>query len=210
MENALTSAYVSMVNADAHAINPHTVAEKAGVSEADFYQHFPSVEAIGSRVWLDLGKEVAQILQESEAYRSYPARQKVLSYFFTFFDVALKHRTFVSKTWCQEAVTKAYKDEFKLLMSELVREGIDSDDIKDRLTLSSQYPKVLWELHQKLVGFWLKDQSEGFTDTEKAVESYSRLPLELMGPNLFDTVLDTFKFELERRNIRMNIPFRMS
>ena len=210
MENALTSAYISMVNADANAINPHTVAEKAGVSEADFYQHFPSVEAIGSRVWLDLGKEVAQILQESEAYRSYPARQKVLSYFFTFFDVALKHRTFVSKTWCQEAVTKAYKDEFKLLMSELVREGIDNDDIKDRLTLSSQYPKVLWELHQKLVGFWLKDHSEGFTDTEKAVESYSRLPLELMGPNLFDTVLDTFKFELERRNIRMNIPFRMS
>jgi AcrR family transcriptional regulator len=210
MENALTSAYISMVNADVPVINPHTVAEKAGVSEADFYQHFPSVEAIGSRVWLNLGKEVAQILQESEAYRSYPARQKVLSYFFTFFDVALKHRTFVSKTWCQEAVTKAYKDEFKLLMSELVREGIDSDDIKDRLTLSSQYPKVLWELHQKLVGFWLKDQSEGFTDTEKAVESYSRLPLELMGPNLFDTVLDTLKFELERRNIRMNVPFRMS
>ncbi|MBX3102235.1 MAG: hypothetical protein KF690_06990 [Bacteroidetes bacterium] len=210
MEDKIIQAYVQMVNSGTTPINAYTVAERAGISETEFYTHFPSAEAVGSRIWLDLGKEVAGILQQSEAYRGYPARQKVLAYYFTFFEAGLKHRMFIRHTFHKDAVVRAYKEEYKQLMSELVQEGLDTDDMKNRLTLSNHYPRILWELHQKLVRFWLRDQSEGFTQTEKAIESYSRLPLDFMGPNLIDSVADTLKFELERHKIRVSNPFKMS
>lgn len=208
MKDTLIQAYRDLVNTDTYPINAYTVAQKAGISEQEFYAHFASADAIGSHIWTQLAHEVSEALHSSAQYREYPARQKVLSYFFTFFEVAVKERTFIDQTLGDDRIMKAYKTAFKELMQQIVEEGLATDDIKDRLYQSRNYPIVMWELHMKLVRFWLRDESEGFAETEKAVENYSKLPLEMMGPNLVDSMVDTVKYELERRNIRFSNPFK--
>ncbi|MFN7708918.1 MAG: hypothetical protein ACK5QE_09685 [Sphingobacteriia bacterium] len=208
MEEKITAAYLRLVNTEYEPINAHTVAEAAGITEAELYQYFSGADAVGARLWLDLGQEVSAALRESEVYASYPARQKMLSYFFTFFELALRLRTFIDYTVQDKAILKPYREAFKALMEELVQEGLDAEDIKDRLALSRNYPDMLWELHLKLIRIWLHDTSAGFAETEKAIEHYSKLPLELIGPNLLDSVADTVKYQLEKMNVRVRNPFR--
>jgi hypothetical protein len=49
-----------------------------------------------------------------------------------------------------------------------------------------------------LIRFWLSDESEGFEQTTKAIETYLRVPLELMGQNVLDSAFEAIKFTLSQ------------
>lgn len=198
MENKIIEVYRSMLISGEEEINSYTIAKKAEITEKEFFELFSTADDVGRKIWTNLGDSVIEALSGSELYNSYPPRQKILSYYFTFFEVALNERTFIERTWNNGKLTRAYKDKFKIFIGDIVQEGIANEDIKERLSLSNYYPEALWELHQKLVGFWLKDSSDKFVETEKAIEMFSRIPLELMGPNLLDSVFETVKFQLSQ------------
>jgi AcrR family transcriptional regulator len=196
MENQIIDAYKELLISGGD-LSAFSIAKKVGITEKEFYQHFTSADDIARKIWYNIGDSVIQALNGSELYNSYPARQKVLSYFFTFFDTALNERSFIDRTHKNSAVVQSYREQFNSFVGDIVQEGIATDDIKERLSLSNYYPKLLWELHQRLLQFWLEDTSENFVQTEKAVEIYSRIPLELMGSNIFDSMFETMKFNFE-------------
>ncbi|MCS6904666.1 MAG: TetR family transcriptional regulator C-terminal domain-containing protein, partial [Bacteroidia bacterium] len=137
---------------------------------------------------------------QSELYNSYPARQKILSYFFTFFEVARTERTFISRTLHKDRIVGAYAKKFKEIVLDIIQEGIATEDIQERF-YSSYYPDIVWNLHYSLLLFWINDDSENFVETEKAIEIYSKVPLEIMGPNIFDSIFETIKFSIKQINI---------
>jgi hypothetical protein len=200
MKEQIVDGYKEMLITGDGEINSFTLSKKVGISEKEFFEQFSSVEEVGRYIWLSLGENVIETLNGSESFNSFPPRQKILSYFFTFFEDAVNERTFISRTIDDSNLLTAYKERFKTFVGDLVQEGIAVEDIKERLSLSNYYPNVLWELHVRLIRFWLKDSSEHFTETEKAVEIYSKVPLELMGPNLLDSVFQTLKFDFSRLN----------
>ena len=198
LETKIIEVYRNLLISGETEINSYTLSQKAEISEKEFFECFSSADDVGRRIWTNLGDAIIEALSGSELYNSYPPRQKILSYYFTFFEVALNERTFIERTFTNSKLTRAYKDKFKLFIGDIVQEGIASEDIKERLSLSNYYPEVLWDLHLKLVRFWLNDSSDKFVETEKAVEMYSRIPLELMGPNLLDSMFETVKFSVSQ------------
>jgi hypothetical protein len=58
-------------------------------------------------------------------------------------------------------------------MMEVIQEGVIADEIKSR-HLEGLYLDVLWGVHWGLIRFWLSDESEGFEQTTKAIETYLR------------------------------------
>jgi|GEM_PF-1030441 len=198
MENQIIDAYREMLISGEGEINSYTISRKLGITEKDFFQYFTSADDVARKIWANLGDKVIEMLNGSELHNSYPPRQKVLSYFFTFFEVALNERTFIDRTIGNSDFLKTYRENFKNYIGDIVQEGIATEDMKERLSLSNYYPNVLWELHTKLIRFWLTDTSDNFVETEKAIEIYSKVPLELMGPNLFDSLFETVKFNFEQ------------
>lgn len=198
MINAIVEGYKEMLITGEGEINSYTVSKKVGISEKEFFEHFTSVDDIGRHIWKGLGDSVIEALSGSENFNSFPPRQKILSYFFTFFEDAINERTFIEHTIGESALLSQYKERFKTFIGDIVQEGIAVEDIKERLSLSNYYPDLLWELHLRLIRFWLKDSSEHFVETEKAIEIYSKVPLELMGPNLLDSIFQTVKFDFGR------------
>lgn len=198
MEDKITQAYKEMVITGEEPINSFTLCSKIDISEKEFFQHFSSTEDVGRRIWANLAEEVIQGLNASEEVQEYTALNKILAYYFTFFEVALAERSFIEKTFEEKTLLTAYRDKFKEFMGDLVQEGIAMEEIVERLSLSSYYPEMLWQLHARLINFWLNDTSEHFVETEKAIEVYSKLPLELMQHNLFDSVFETVKFGFEQ------------
>lgn len=198
MENQIIEAYKEMLIGGEGEINSFTISRKIGATEKDFFQYFTSADDVARKIWSNIGDQVMEVLNGSELHNSYPPRQKVLSYFFTFFDVALNERTFIDRTIGNNDYLKSYRESFKNYIGDIVQEGIATEDMKERLSLSNYYPKVLWELHVKLVRVWLNDSSDNFVETEKAIEIYSKVPLELMGPNLLDSLFETVKYNVEQ------------
>ncbi len=167
------------------------------LSEADFYQHFASLDAVGRKIWASYAESVIQTLKGSETYASYSAREKILAYFFTFFEQALKDRSFIGKTFLNFSLLRTYQRQFRAHMMEIIQEGVISDEIKSR-HLESLYLDVLWGVHWGLIRYWLSDESPGFENTEKAIETYLRVPLELMGENVLDSAFEALRFTLSQ------------
>lgn len=167
------------------------------ISEADFYQHFASLDAVGRKIWASYAESVIQALKGSESYASYGARERILAYFFTFFEQAVKDRSFIGKTYTNFSLLRTYQRRFRAHMMEVIQEGVISDEIKSR-HLESLYLDVLWGVHWGLIRYWLSDESPGFENTEKAIETYLRVPLELMGQNIFDSAFEALRFTLSQ------------
>lgn len=167
------------------------------ISEADFYKHFASLDAVGRKIWTQYADEVIQTLKGSETYASYSAREKILAYLFTFFEIAVKDRSFIAATYTQFSLLRGYQRKFRNHMAEVIQEGVIAEEIQSR-HLETLYLDVLWGLHWGLIQFWLNDESEGFQDTEKAIETYMRVPLELMGQNVLDSAYEAIRFTLGR------------
>ncbi|MCX7607275.1 MAG: TetR family transcriptional regulator C-terminal domain-containing protein [Bacteroidia bacterium] len=167
------------------------------ISEADFYKHFASLDAIGRKIWASYADEVIAALKSSETYSSYSAREKILAYLFTFFEHVVKDRSFIGKTYLHFTLLRTYQRKFRTHMAEVIQEGVISDEIQSR-HLENLYLDVLWGIHWGLIQFWLNDESEGFQDTEKAIETYMRVPLELMGQNVLDSAYEVLRFTLNR------------
>ncbi len=173
----------------------YTFCKQLSISEADFYQHFASLDAVGRKIWGSYAEEVINALKGSESFSQYSAREKILAYLYTFFENAVKDRSFIEKTYTSFSLLRTYQRRFRAYMMEVIQEGVIADEIKSR-HLEGLYLDVLWGVHWGLIRFWLNDESEGFEETTKAIETYMRVPLELMGQNVLDSAFEAIKFTL--------------
>ncbi len=201
MRDQIISAYKDILLKGIESVNTYTVSKAAGISEKDFYKYFSSIDAVGRAIWAELFDKVQEELNQSEVYKEYSSREKMLAYFFTFFDVALPEKAFMLKTYFKPSIIEEYRKNYRDFVAHLVEEGIEKQEIKERFTISNYYPDAVWLLHIRLLHFWLHDDSENHIDTEKAIEVFSKVPLELMGENLFDSLFDSLKFTFERFNL---------
>jgi len=201
MREEIIKAYKDVLLKGIESVNTYTVSKAAGISEKEFYKYFSSVDAVGRVIWADLFDKVQEELSQSEVYKEYGSREKILAYFFTFFDIALPEKAFMLKTYLKPNIIQDYRKKYREYVAHLVEEGIEKQEIKERFTLSNYYPEIIWLLHFRLLYFWLHDNSENHVDTEKAIEVFSKVPLELMGENLLDSVFDSIKFTFERFNL---------
>jgi hypothetical protein len=139
---------------------------------------------------VDLFERLHAQLEASETFKRYSARERMLGYNFSFFDVAVSERSFIAATYQLGYLLADYRERFKILHTEWVQEGVAMDEIKERVVLASTYPDLLWALHRSLLAYWAADTSPQFAQTEKAIEIFSKVPLEFMGTNILDSAFD--------------------
>ena len=66
--------------------NVYLFAQLNNAEEADFYKHFSSFEAIEKEIFNTFFKETIKLLNKDEDYATFEAKDKLLSFYFTFFD----------------------------------------------------------------------------------------------------------------------------
>jgi len=198
VKDRLAAAYRALVVSGTAHPTPAELAERAGVSEADTYLAFPTADAVGRYAWRQLYDQVNARLEASATFQTYGARERMLAYNFTFFEVALAERSFILATYERSTLLADYREQFRLLHADWVSEGVAADELRERLTLSNYYPDLLWSLHHRLISFWAHDTSEHFAQTERAIEIYSKVPLEFMGTNILDSAAESIKFAVEQ------------
>lgn len=171
------------------------------MEEADFYQHFGSFDALEKAVFRAFFDQSMQLLEQNKAYHSYDAKNKVLAFYYTFFEVLKANRSYVL------LVLKGAKDKLKVLasLSELKKAlcaFIDDleietpelphkkmEKIKSRSINESAWAQLLFTLR-----FWLEDTSPDFEKTDVLIEKSVNTAFNLLDAATLQSVFDLGKF----------------
>jgi hypothetical protein len=66
------------------------------ISEADFYEHFNTFEAIDRHIWKGYADETIDRLKSDEVFQTYSVREKTLAFFYTLFEILKANRSYVA------------------------------------------------------------------------------------------------------------------
>ncbi len=180
-------------------------AQKQKASEADFYKFFNSFKSLERSIWADWFTTTVETLEKDEAYTNYSIREKLLAFYFTWFELILSNRSYVifryekmSKKDLNPYFLFTLKEKFSEFISDLIAQGKESNEVAER-PYSSQYDKAFW-LHFMFINkFWTDDDSEDFQKTDAAIEKSVNLGLDLVGKGPLDSMIDFAKFLFQNR-----------
>ena len=172
------------------------------MKEEEFYTYFTSFEAIKSAIWLAIYEATMGIIEAQEVYKEYTAREKFLSFLFTWIEELKKNRSYLLSLYSDKgksykllaADTKDFKEKFKEFAADIVLEGKETQEIASRPFITEKYDEALWLQLAFIFRYWLEDRSPRFEKTDAAIEKSVNLAFDLMGKSALDTFLDFAKF----------------
>ncbi len=184
--------------------NPSSVYSFAKVNnfeEAVFYQHFSSFDTVEKEVFKNFFKNTINALKKSKEYINYNNRNKLLSFYFTFFENLTANRSYVVH------VLQGNKNQLKALKSlkELKKDfcefieslEIETIDLKeDRLEKFQQrsIKESAWFQLLTTIKFWLEDTSFSFEKTDIFIEKSINASFDLIDNTPIKSILDFGKF----------------
>ncbi|GAC1304223.1 MAG: hypothetical protein NVSMB24_11380 [Mucilaginibacter sp.] len=189
-------------------------AKKNKMPEEEFYKFFSSFEAVEQNIWTGFAVKTISEIKTHDAWRLFTAREKALSFFYTFFEKLKSSRGFVTysiqmqpKTFTPSPVLSGIKDVFEHFCNDLIMEGIGSDELSDRKFFTNRYKDALWVQLLFVLNFWINDSSTGFEKTGEAVEKGVNVTFDLFQRSPIDNLLEFGKFLSRTRSIKHKMSF---
>lgn len=184
-----------------HPISIHKFCKYTEIKDDDFYKVAGSFERLEKQFWLHQIEQTIANIEAEEVYQGYSAREKLLAFFFTFFENLRKHRSFILMTHKRGKFDIGsfrklglLKRRFEDYSNEIIAHAIDNDEVASRKFIDQHYPKGLWIEFAFLINFWMKDDSPDFEETDAAIEKSTNLGFAVMENGVFDSMIDFGRF----------------
>lgn len=172
-----------------------------GFTESEFYTFFGTLNSIENEIFNMFLEKTVALLEKDANYETYDMKSKMLSFYFTFFELLSANRSYVVMS------LKENENHLKNLMQlstlrnsfkEYVA-GIISDEYRIKQEkLQSFQEKTIKETSwlQLLITlkFWLDDSSPAFEKTDIYIEKSVKATFELMNIAPIDSIIDFGKF----------------
>lgn len=163
--------------------------------------YFSTLASLEKAVWLQWFEETLAVLANSGEYKNYSARERLLSFYYTWMDTVKPFRKYMQSApalpelfsgvdWFLADVQRAFLKYAK----ELVQLAAGNEEIMKRPLVQNYYDRALWQQFLFIMNYWLKDKSEEQTKTDEAIERSVNLFFELAGRNQMDSIIDFGKF----------------
>ena len=184
-------------------VSVFTFCKILGITETTFYDSYSSLEAIERDFWLGIFQETLAQLKTDETYQSYAAQEKLLSFYFLWVQKLKENRSYIllqKEKFRFPVLHQGQLDTFRKAFldyaSELIKEGYQSEEIKERKYISDKYAHGFWVQALFVLRYWINDNSEKFEMTDAAIEKAVNLSFRLISSNTLDSLLDFGKFML--------------
>ena len=188
----------------------YSFAKANNFEETKFYKYFGSFEAIEKQIFKTFFDNTLKVLNKSEEYQSFDARDKLLSFYFTFFEILTANKSFV------EYILLKHKNSIKGLqtLSKLKKcftNYIDNLDIEtldikeDRINKIQQsaLQESAWLQMLLTMKFWIEDTSASFEKTDIFIEKSVNTSFDVINIVPLKSVIDFGKF-LFKEKIHLN------
>jgi hypothetical protein len=192
---------------------PKTVfafAKNNNMEEQKFYEFFTSFDALEKDIFKIFFDNAHDILEKSEDYLSFDSRNKLLSFYYTFFEILTANRSYViyalegHKNSLKTLRTLAHlKSRFANYIEHLNIQTIDLKQeqlqkLQDRSLKESAWLQLLITMK-----FWMDDTSPSFEKTDVFIEKSVRASFDLIDTTPLKSLVDLGKF-LYKEKMHMN------
>jgi hypothetical protein len=174
--------------------------KKNDIQEKTFYKDFGSLDAIKKMIWQSFYENAMSLLEKDKNFDVSPPKEKLLSFYFTFFEVLLLNRSYIlfvlseeEKILSKMSNLKTLRILFKGFATELIEEG----NINKPSYLQHS-PKIFseaaWLQLCFLLKFWVEDTSESFEKTDQAIEKSVQTAFDVFENTPLSSLIDFGKF----------------
>nr|WP_062053556.1 TetR family transcriptional regulator C-terminal domain-containing protein [Aquimarina longa] len=171
------------------------------IEEKDFYSFFSSLESLDKGIWTAFYETTIDVMYKNDEYLSFSNREKMLTFFFTFFELLTLNRSYVLFALKRYDVPfenlkqlKGLRRHVKKFASELIKEGNDEKQFKIIKNSETVYSEGAWLQFLFLLKFWQEDESIAFEKTDIAIEKSVNTIFDLFDNTPLTNVLDFGKF----------------
>lgn len=192
-----------------HGHQPKTVyafAKHNNFEESKFYEFFGSFRAVEEHIFKAFFDNSIKALEKSEDYQKFDPRNKLLSFYFTFFENLTANRSYVIYALDE------HKDSMKKMktLSKLKQSfthyienlGIDLLDVKqsqiDKLQTRG-LKETAWLQLLLTMKFWMDDESANFEKTDIYIEKSVNTSFDVLDVAPVRSLIDFGKFVFKER-----------
>lgn len=200
--NTIISFYMTYVlENDEKPKSVYSFAKANNFEESLFYNHFGNFEALEQSIFKAFFDNTLIVLEKNEDYESFDARNKLLSFYYTFFELLTANRSYVTHALNNhmsdmkkiKALSKL-KSSFTAYIETLDIETLDIkqknlEQIQERTLQESAWLQLLFTMK-----FWLDDTSASFIKTDIFIEKAVNASFDLIDIKPLKTVIDLGKF----------------
>jgi len=168
--------------------------------EALFYQNYASFDAIRSSIFASFFEHTITLLEKSDEFETFDAKNKLLSFYYTFFEMLTANRSYVVYALKKDDKLKGLKS-LKELRTHFIKFvdtlGIEKLDIKQERISKFQDKAIsegAWGQLLVTLKFWLEDSSPSFEKTDVFIEKSVKASFDIMNIAPIKSVLDLGKF----------------
>jgi len=183
--------------------------KKNEIIESDFYQHFSSLEHVKKAIFVQFFDNAFSLICKEKNYEAQSPKEKLLSFYYTFFEVLLLNRSYVlfslsaTENKMQRLMSlKSLRHSFKEFTSTLIEQGNMHKQSRFTKHPEALFSEGAWVQLLFLLKFWIEDKSDGFEKTDMAIEKSVQTVFELFDNTLLDSIIDFGKF-LWKENFKM-------
>jgi len=197
----IVSIYMEHVLLEGHPRSVFAFCKQSNIEESDFYNCFGSLEGLKNAIWIDFYNHVENLLLKNKDFDKYSNREKLLTFYFTFFEMLTANRSYVLWALSQEKNKIENLKQLSGLRKKIVAFGKDlitDDNAPKKLKVAKKPVAVIsegvWLQFLFLLKFWNNDDSAGFEKTDVAIEKSVNTVFDVFDSTPLDSIIDFGKF----------------
>ncbi len=171
------------------------------ISEEVFYNFFGSLKSINKTIWHTFYVNTMDVANKNKEYVGFSSREKMLTFFFTFFEILTLNRSYVLFVLSQDEkmlknVTqlRGLRRDIKSFTSDLITSDNEGKQFKIAKNSSSLFSEGAWVQFLFLLKFWMDDESPSFEKTDIAIEKSVHTIFDVFDNTPMNAILDFGKF----------------
>ncbi|WP_245800107.1 TetR family transcriptional regulator C-terminal domain-containing protein [Zobellia uliginosa] len=171
------------------------------IAETDFYAFFGSVESLQKAIWGKFYAHTEALLDKNDEYESLSNKEKMLTFFFTFFELLTLNRSYVLLTLTEHRnalKNLAQLKDLRHLVKGFAIGLIDEANAGKSSKITKYNPKIFsegaWLQFLFVLKFWMDDSSSGFEKTDLAIEKSINTVFDIFDHTPLENIIDFGKF----------------
>jgi len=179
----------------------YAFAKHNNFEESKFYAFYGSFEALEASILETFFNLTIEVLHKSDDYDSFSPQDKLLSFYFTFFEMLTANRSFVvhllqgsKKEMLRRKNLSSLKKRFT---NYIVKLGIKTVDLNQEQLDKLQHrglKESAWFQLLVTLKFWLDDDSPGFEKTDIFIEKSIKASFDFIDTTPLKSIIDFGKF----------------
>lgn len=169
------------------------------LSENEFYAHFGTFDALEKNIFTSFFEQTHSLIEQSENFDQLDAKNKLLTFYFTFFELLTANRSYVVWALSQGPLEslpklKPLRKKFKEFVDTLDLDTLDLKKEKLNQLQQKGIAEASWAQLLVTLSFWMKDDSPAFEKTDIFIEKSIQASFDLIETTPLKNFLDLGKF----------------